>query len=873
MAVTFSTDSYWDAAGRIAGEAVTINSNATVTIRTDTRWYPSAPASMTGTIASVTVSTTQGGKMKIDGTNVRWMPFDTGSGNVPAIGTSITQGGVSGYLLAVYASITSAPTAVGAAMPASGFLKFREVTGGQYSAGALTGIDATATSADVPGWIEVVFDSSGAKPLNFGQLGTFEVTGEWFDLGTTSGSAQQIISVPTNGGTGGISGIQIETSPGSGVYEWYSGQYSDKLFTTAKIATDKRGRFFCSDWTNSRIIIGGDGTNLIGYVPAAGCKIRMPNVLLRIATAAARATNLRNPADAAIVKPGFTTGTYAFIIDKCHFEIDFNNGTDAGSFTLSNSVFDSRKARFDNVSSTSSADNCLFMYNAKATSYSSHFSILNSQSSITISNCMLVETDQILYTGLTAISKASNVVLENIDHWFLDISTGNTYPGLTIDGTVNCNVSNYRLIGGDIVCTTNKGLSLTNIDFTGIAVGTTGTVGPRFGITLQNNDETTLDGVSLCMGGQITNAHPYAGVVKVNGTLGKNYVRNIGTRLAPVNCGSINRPAYLLEVAAGTKNLKAQRCYADNLRTNLMNFSGATSTTGCLFEHIYSDSASASYTFSGVNCVFKNLGLDDINASAAGSNYGMHWADGFLSPAYTTGKVAWFGSKPSSLTSGENYIYSPGGTSRYLAPAAQVMLNTVGDYFYSEMTYMILGHDSFQNTAPVLQGTNTNLVTYEYQIDTGSGWNGTWKTLNASNLSGESISPSTGFKFKFRGTLTSAGTAQINSIRVATNSSTTSQTDNLYVLDTASVTLTGLVTGSEVRAYAGTDPSTAVEVGGTESTGGSTFTFTQSVAGQDGHIVILAMGYQPIYLPYTYGSTDASLLIQPVIDRNYNNPI
>ena len=78
MAVTFSTDSYWDAAGRIAGEAVTINSNATVTIRTDTRWYPSAPASMTGTIASVSVSTTQGGKMVVDGTKVRWMAFGTG---------------------------------------------------------------------------------------------------------------------------------------------------------------------------------------------------------------------------------------------------------------------------------------------------------------------------------------------------------------------------------------------------------------------------------------------------------------------------------------------------------------------------------------------------------------------------------------------------------------------------------------------------------------------------------------------------------------------------------------------------------------------------------------------------------------------------
>src|SRR3972149_5985649 len=110
---------------RYGGETWLMQEGAEFTIRTDTRWHANAPASMLGSLGAQTVTE---GKLIYDGTSVRWLAFDTGGGVVPAIGTSITQGGVSAsYLLGVYDSLTSAPTAVGAAMPADGFLKFREV--------------------------------------------------------------------------------------------------------------------------------------------------------------------------------------------------------------------------------------------------------------------------------------------------------------------------------------------------------------------------------------------------------------------------------------------------------------------------------------------------------------------------------------------------------------------------------------------------------------------------------------------------------------------------------------------------------------------------------------------------------------------------
>src|SRR5574343_1902371 len=151
---TITSNTYLDGGvARTANEAMAIGNGARLTVRTDTRVHANAPASFTGTLGNPTF-TDIGGELFIDATAVRWLAYDTGSGNVPAIGTSITQGGVSGYLLGVWATLSSGPTAVGAAMPASGFIKLREVTARPYATGALTGIGASATAADVAGWIE-----------------------------------------------------------------------------------------------------------------------------------------------------------------------------------------------------------------------------------------------------------------------------------------------------------------------------------------------------------------------------------------------------------------------------------------------------------------------------------------------------------------------------------------------------------------------------------------------------------------------------------------------------------------------------------------------------------------------------------------------
>jgi hypothetical protein len=166
--------------------------------------------------------------------------------------------------------------------------------------------------------------------------------------------------------------------------------------------------------------------------------------------------------------------------------------------------------------------------------------------------------------------------------------------------------------------------------------------------------------------------------------------------------------------------------------------------------------------------------------------------------------------------------------------------------------------------------TNTKFISdgtgYAIEINVSSGYT---HTLSNVTFSGYAASNgSTGNEAIYVGI--SSGTVTINisggdvpSIR------TTGATVN--VVASATVELTGLKSGSEVRAYLGTNPATATEIDGVESSGTS-FTFSQSYGGQAGYIVIFATGYKDILLPITYSGSNQSIPIQQQTDRVYSNP-
>jgi hypothetical protein len=185
------------------------------------------------------------------------------------------------------------------------------------------------------------------------------------------------------------------------------------------------------------------------------------------------------------------------------------------------------------------------------------------------------------------------------------------------------------------------------------------------------------------------------------------------------------------------------------------------------------------------------------------------------------------------------------------------------------MPYFAKGHTALANLAPTLTGTNTGNLAYEFQCDKGTGYNGTWLTLNATNLNAQgAIDPVQGVKLKVRARCTTANAGNLlTNISIPTVTTATAQNEE-YPLSNATVEITGLVADSEVRAYVGTDPATAVEVAGTESSGTS-FSFTQSVSGQSGYIQVIHLDYQAINFPIVYSSSDVTIPFQQQLDRNY----
>ncbi len=161
----------------------------------------------------ITLSATLGGTIEFNSTLVRAIAYDTGSGTVPALGTTISQGSASGILLSVQSSLTDATTAAGDAMPASGYIQVRQWNGTAYAAGALTGIGANATAADRAGWLHIVGRQSGTIRVN--RLNLFKVRGAYYDFqgGTTDGTRATTYQLPlAGGGTVYLNGVEVQSA-------------------------------------------------------------------------------------------------------------------------------------------------------------------------------------------------------------------------------------------------------------------------------------------------------------------------------------------------------------------------------------------------------------------------------------------------------------------------------------------------------------------------------------------------------------------------------------------------------------------------------------------------------------------------------------
>lgn len=858
-AFTISTggDEYFDAksGGSVNAtlDSYAISAGSRLIVRTDT--YACANHSTAfGSLDTVTFSG-QGGTLRFDPTYVRVVAYTAGSGNSPAFGAAVSQGGVSGVFLGAWTNWLSEPIVPGAAIGATGYIKIGGVTGGSFAAGALTGITATCSGADVQGWIEV--RGPDTATITVPRIGKVESVEAWFELGTTNGARGQIIPCPTTATVAGVwPGVWIETAAGSGVYDRYAGVGSQVALATTRTTAEMK-----IIWqTTGGIRIGNDGTNGVGYLPPTGCKVRIPATILTNCTRSASGSGPRVLPNATIAtrQELVTTGAGYFdlrgIVSQWYMNFVQAFYVKYKSCAVSDSMI------LSEIASPLDVDDCI----VGCTQAQSNFAL-------NTSSCFAGGAIQNSVFNRFALAASGNYVAS------ISYLTGVTFSGnifqsstlranattgcITSTQAVNCTFTNHTNIGGRGYfigaqrCTFN---SLKYYDHT-ITTTTTST-NPMYALDFATGGSgNTVDGFAL----PLPNNGPYNGLVSVNACY-STLVKNIGTSYTTPLAMTNTVTGLGVNGAGNNDGITIKRMFLSGTRTGPYAF--VNSDTNILVENISGDTADTSVV-AGLNATIKNAMLTAATTGQV-SVYGTHWLTRFTST--TAGFAEVLCNEPTSASAAQ--CSATGGTPQFNS-SGSVLLTKVGDQVTWEMPFFAVGYTAFTNSAPTITGTNVTYGTrwgnhdIEFQVDTGSGYGGTWLNMIAANLTAQTFNSTTGFKLKIRATCAIASaTNVITNMRVALTTTQSDRDTKLYPLSVNTVTFTGLPSGCDaVSLTAGT--STILDQ--KDSLAGTSYTY-QYEGTPTVDVGFIKTGYVPLYIRnLSLSTTDSSIPVAMTADRNF----
>jgi hypothetical protein len=842
-------------------DTVTISEGTTFVVRTDSYACPNHSAAF-GSLDTVSFSG-KGGTLRFDPTYVRVIAYTGGSGNAPAYGTTISQGGVSGVFLGAWTNWLSEPITPGSAIGATGYIKIGGVTGGSFAAGALTGITATCSGPDVQGWIEVRGADTAA--ITVPRIGSVESVEAWFEIGTTNGTRGQIIPCPTCATIAStFPGVWIETSAGSGVYEPYG-----SVGTVVALATHRTDASMkVITQTTGGIRIGNDGTNGVFYLPPTGCKVRIPATILTCCTRTAGSGSgprvLPN-ATLATRQEFVTTGAGYFdlrgVVSQWYmnftqaYYVKYKGCAIADTMVLSE------------IASPLDVDNCIVAPTAAQINLA--LNLVSCFAGGTVQNTVFNRFSLATSGSYVAqINYVTGVTFSNNIYRSATLRANATTGVITCTQAVNCTFTNQVFIGGRAGMTGVQNCTFNNTTYYDhtITTTTTSTNGQYAYEFNTGSNGVVVNGFSL----PLPNNGPYNGLVNLTASY-NTLIKNIGTSYTSPLVMTATVTGLLVNGGGNNDGITLKRCYVSNTRTGPWAF--VNSDTNVLLEHVAGDTADTSVVAS-LNTLSKNVMLTGATTGQV-SVYGTHWMTRFTST--TAGFAEIFCNEPTSTTASQ--CFASGGVPQFNS-SGQVLLTKLGDQVTWEMPFYAIGFTAFTNSAPTITGTNVTYSTgarwgnhdIEFQVDSGSGYGGTWLALTAANLITQTFNSTTGFKLKLRATCAVANASNaITNMRVALTTTQTDRDTKLYPLSVNSLEFTGLVSGTEVRVYQGTDPATSVEIGGIESSGNS-FSFTHASGGQQGYAQFIIDGYVPINLPLTFSSSNVSIPIQQRVDRNFSNP-
>lgn len=837
-------------------DTYTISNQSVLVVRTDSNACPNHSRAF-GSLDTVTFTGT-GGELRFDPTYVRVIAYTGGSGNSPAYGATISQGGVSGVFLGAWTNWQSDSIVPAAAIGATGFIKIGGVTGGNFAAGALTGITATCSGADVQGWMEVRGDT--AATITVPRIGKVTSTEAWFELGTTNGTRGQIIPCPTTATAAGtFPAVWIETASGSGVYEIFTGVGSQVALATT--STDLRSKFVWS--TTSGIRIGNDGTNAVGFLPPTGCKVRIPAIILTNSTRTASGTGVR-------VLPNATIGTQQEFVTTGAGYFDLRGIVSQWYMNFSQAFYVKYKSCAINdkmilseIASPLDVDNCVV--SPTQAQSNTALAVTSCFAGGTIQNSRFVRFSLAASGAYTsALNYITGVAFTNNTYQSLTLRANGTTGVITSTQAVNCTFQGVTLIGGRAAFITAQNCSFTNTTYYDHSITTTtSATNPQYGLEFSLGcSGTTVTGWLM----PSPNFAPYNGLVSINACYNTT-IKQIGTSSTAPLVMNAAVTGVGLNGAGNNDGVKIKRVYLSNTRTGLYAF--VNSDTNILVENSMGDYADTT-VMAGLNATYKNCGFTSATTGQV-SVYGTHWGTRFTST--TAGFIDLLCNEATSSSTAQCQV--TGGSPQFNS-SGSVLLTKAGDQVTWEMPFFAVGYTAFTNALTTATGTNVTWTsgstwgnhTIEFAIDTGSGY-GAWTALNAVNLNAQAINSTTGFRLKIRATTLTANAGNVlTRMSIPMTTTSTDQSTKLYPLSVVTLTLTGLVTGSDVVVRAAGSSTILASVDSNASTTWS-YTYETPVAVD---IDVIKPSYVPFPLVRNYmlSATNTSLPVAQQLDRNYS---
>ena len=739
-----------DLTGRNAGENITINDGANLTI-------DSIPQRTTmGILDGITCTW---GTVLIDGRNVKEVSYASGSGTLPSVGDTVTDsGGASGKVIWLNSGDAT-----------SGVMTITQQSGTFSPSNTISDsgtFSATISTVKV-GFLPIWKEFAGTTWVIDG-LGTLEIKGEWYELGTGDGTDSQTVTLP-------IAALQgcvwVETGNGTGVFEKYLRKNSSKAFT--EFSTDDLGRMFDQPFGSDTITFG---TSTNGNAPASGARLRVPNVHISCATLASPFSEVSIEATVSTSMLQFSNNKSAtFDLDRVAWSGTHEFPSSCGDVTMVNSSIiqnyqiilrsNQGEVSINNVGISSPYDInyklgaylCYRSNNPKFTDIEYYKGIgATNGANIIISQCTDPEitnsrfiTDNNLHdkTQNVSITQGSGATLTNVKciNMFLSMQQGGTVTDFKYSDTAN-------------------GVYYDGtFDFSAIAI-------------LGGN--VSVDGVSILPNGSV----PVAAIVSGSGR--GITIRNIGTFASPLDLQNNTNSGVLF--SGVSSDVLIQRCYFQNSAQRGV---AVSSPASIVTQNCGQDYTDTLYVY-GVNVRQQGLLSGLLNATLVSST-GCNFQDIFTSD--TTGAIYFIMTPPSSAN--DDSINTVGGQ---YDGNGYLFLPTVGNYAEFTFPYEIKGHTGFQNVDVTIDAVNPSNFTIEYAIDDGSGY-GVYKSATGANLSAETVSTD-GLQIKVKVSCnTSNTTNKIRSAYLSTTSTSADRAANLYPLDPLSpstLTFNGVVSSN-----------------------------------------------------------------------------